>query len=137
MNSDQLRYLLEEVFSEEKYFISFSEYKKYNEEFTRFNIKVYSEKMCKHMTMITIENYIIGTTICKDVWQMNWSLPNQNYYMRIAGDPKIFLMLTKERIDDILILNKLNNNLMLNIKEMDCNPITAIRNFKLNKLDII
>lgn len=59
MNSNQLKYLLKEVFSEEIYCISFSEYKKYNEELTRFNIKVYSKKINKPMTIISIENYLV------------------------------------------------------------------------------
>lgn len=54
-----------------------------------------------------------------------------------VGDTRIFLMLTKERIDDILRLRELNNNLMDNMKEMSFNPINTIREFKLNKLDII
>jgi len=137
MNTNDLRELLNEVFFEDKYKITETNHIKYNEELTRFNVKVYSKKMSKHMTMIVIENYIIGTTICKDVWEINWSLPQQNYYMKIPGtDPKYFLMLSKDKINDILLINELNNNLINDMKEIDKNLMTMIRDYKLKKLGV-
>ena len=145
MNSTELKSLLEEVFFEDKYSISEIEYEKYNEELVRFYIKVYSKKLSKHMPVITIESFIIGTTICKDIWKMTWSLPNQDYYMRIPGtsydrypkdigDPKSFLMLSKEKINDILLINELNNNLLNDMKEMSQNSNSIIRVFKLKQI---
>lgn len=147
MNTNELRELLNEVFYEDKYEIGETDYTKYDEDLVRFNVKVYSKKMSKHMTMIVIENYIIGTTICKDVWQMIWSLPQQNYYMKIpgtsyernpkdVGDPRYFLMLSKDKINDILLINKLNNNLINDMKEMDKNPMTMTRDYKLKELGV-
>jgi hypothetical protein len=147
MNTNELRELLKEVFCEDEYNISETDYIKYDEELTRFNIKVYSKKMNKHMVMIVIENYVIGTTICKDIWKMIWSLPNQNYYMKIpgtsikrnpkdVGDPKFFLMLSKDKINDILLINELNNNLISDMKEMDKNSMVMVRDNKLKKLGI-
>jgi len=147
MNTNELRELLKEVFCEDEYNISETDYIKYDEELTRFNIKVYSKKMNKHMVMIVIENYVIGTTICKDIWKMIWSLPNQNYYMKIpgtsikrnpkdVGDPKFFLILSKDKINDILLINELNNNLISDMKEMDKNSMVMVRDNKLKKLGI-
>jgi hypothetical protein len=95
--------------------------------------------------MITIKNYTIGTTIVNDVWQMIWSLPDQNYYMSIpgtstkrnskdVGDTKSFLMISKERLKDILLINKLNSNLMSNMKNMNEDSMNTIRDFKINNL---
>lgn len=146
MNSTELKSLLEEVFFEDKYSISEIEYEKYNEELVRFYIKVYSEKLSKHIPVITVESFIIGTTICKDVWEMTWSLPNhRNYYMKIpgtsikrnpkdVGDSKGFLMLSKEKINDILLINELNNNLLNDMKEMSQNSNSIIRDFKLKQI---
>jgi len=147
MNTNELRELLKEVFYEDEYKISETDYIKYDEKLTRFNIKVYSKKMNKHMVMIVIQNYIIGTTICKDIWEMIWSLPNQNYYMKIpgtsikrnpkdVGDPKFFLMLSKDKINDILLINKLNNTLMDDMVQMDKNSLKMVRDYKLKDLGI-
>ena len=147
MNTNELRELLKEVFYEDEYKISETDYIKYDEELTRFNIKVYSKKMNKHMVMIVIQNYIIGTTICKDIWEMIWSLPNQNYYMKIpgtsikrnpkdVGNPKFFLMLSKDKINDILLINKLNNTLMDDMVQMDKNSLKMVRDYKLKDLGI-
>ena len=108
-------------------------------------MKVYSEKLNTHIPMITIKNHTIGTTIVNDVWQMIWSLPDQNYYMSIpgtstkrnskdVGDTKSFLMISKERLKDILLINKLNSNLMSNMKNMNEDSMNAIRDFKINNL---
>jgi hypothetical protein len=145
MNADEIKSLLEEVFFEEEYKIAVSEYVKYNLSLKRFYVKCYSKKLNNHSTMIVIENYIIGTTIVEDVWQINWSLPKQNYYMTIpgtstkrnpndVGDPKSFLMLTKEKMNDILLINKLNEKLMSDMKEMDKNPTKIVRDFKLKNI---
>ena len=147
MNTNELRELLKEVFYEDEYKISETDYIKYDEELTRFNIKVYSKKMNKHMVMIVIQNYIIGTTMCSDIWEMIWTLPNQNYYMKIpgtsikrnpkdVGDPKYFLMLSKDKMNDILLINELNNNLISDMREMDKNPMTMTRDYKLKELGV-
>lgn len=147
MNTNELRELLKEVFCEDEYKISETDYIKYDEELTRFNIKVYSKKINKHMVMIVIQNYIIGTTICSDIWEMIWTLPNQNYYMKIpgtsikrnpkdVGDPKGFLMLSKEKLKDILLINKLNSTLMDDMMEMKENSLKMVRDNKLKELGI-
>jgi hypothetical protein len=147
MNTNELRELLKEVFCEDEYMISETDYIKYDEELKRFNIKVYSEKMNKHMTIIVIQNYIIATTMCKDVWEMIWSLPQQNYYMKIPGtsykrnpkdigDPKGFLMLSKDKLKDIQLVNRLNFELMNDMEQMKKNPANLIRDIKLKELGI-
>jgi len=145
MTSDEIKSLLEQVFFEDEYEVSEKEYEKYKERFKIFYLKVYSEKLNTHIPMITIKNYTIGTTIVNDVWQMIWSLPDQNYYMSIpgtstkrnskdVGDTKSFLMISKERLKDILLINKLNSNLMSNMKNMNEDSMNAIRYFKINNL---
>ena len=147
MTSDEIKSLLQEVFFEDEYEVSEIEYEKYKEPLKRFYLKVYSEKLKHHTPMITIENYVIGTTIVQDVWEMIWSLPHQNYYMNIpgtstkrnpkdVGDPKAFLMMSKEKLKDILLINKLNNNLMSDMKNMKEDSIRLIRDYKLNNLGI-
>lgn len=145
MTSDEIKSLLEQVFFEDEYEVSEKEYEKYKERFKIFYLKVYSEKLNDHIPMITIKNHTIGTTIVNDVWQMIWSLPDQNYYMSIpgtstkrnskdVGDTKSFLMISKERLKDILLINKLNSNLMSNMKNMNEDSMNTIRDFKINNL---
>ena len=145
MNADEIKSLLEEVFFEEEYKIAGSEYIRYNMSLKRFYVKCYSDKLNGHFPMIVIENLIIGTTIVEDVWEMNWTLPKQNYHMNIpgtstkrnpndVGDPKAFLMLSKEKLKDILLINRLNEKLMSDIKEMDKNPTAIVRDFKLKNI---
>lgn len=145
MKAGEMRSLLEEVFFEDEYRIVEKSYKKYEVEVICFNLKVYSEKLKRHMVEMVIENYIIGTTICDDVWEMIWSLPKQNYYMKIpgtstkrnpkdVGDPKAFLMLSKEKLKDILLIRMMNKNLMSDLKGMKENPMEMVRDFKLNKI---
>ncbi len=143
MNADEIRSLLKEVFFE--YEISVQEYEKYKVPLSRFYVKHYSERLGRHMPMIVIENLIIGTIIVEDVWQMSWTLPKQNYCMNIpgtstkrnpkdVGDPKAFLMLSKEKLNDILLINKLNEKRMSDMKEMDKNPAAIVRDFKLKNI---
>jgi hypothetical protein len=145
MNADEMKSLLEEVFFEDEYRIAEKNYKKYDVEVICFNLKVYSEKLKRHMIEMVIENYIIGTTICDDVWEMTWSLPKQNYYMKIpgtstkrnpkdVGDPKAFLMLSKEKLKDILSMRMMNKNLMSDLKGMKENPMEMVRDFKLKNI---
>lgn len=145
MNADEMKSLLEEVFFEDEYRIAEKSYKKYDVEVICFNLKVYSEKFKRHIVEMVIENYIIGTTICDDVWEMTWSLPKQNYYMKIpgtstkrnpkdVGDPKAFLMLSKEKLKDILLMRMMNKNLMSDLKGMKENPMEMVRDFKLKNI---
>ena len=145
MNADEIKSLLEEVFFEEEYKIAGSEYIRYNMSLKRFYVKCYSYKLNGHFSMIVIENLIIGTTIVEDVWEMNWTLPKQNYHMNIpgtstkrnpndVGDPKAFLMLSKEKLNDILLINNLNEKLMSDINEMYKNPTAIVRDFKLKNI---
>ncbi len=145
MNADEMKSLLEEVFFEDEYRIAGKNYKKYDVEVICFNLKVYSEKLKRYIIEMVIENYIIGTTICDDVWEMTWSLPKQNYYMKIpgtstkrnpkdVGDPKAFLMLSKEKLKDILSMRMMNKNLMSDLKGMKENPMEMVRDFKLKNI---
>jgi|688.fasta_scaffold90061_2 hypothetical protein len=145
MNADEIKSLLEEVFFEDEYKISNQEYERYRAQRMRFYVDVYSEKLNKHIPMLTIENFIMGTTVIDDVWQMTWTLPTQNYYMTIpgtsfkrnpndVGDPKTFLMLSKEKLNDILLINRLTKKLMDDMREMDKEPMTIIREFKLKNI---
>ena len=147
MTSDEIKSLLQEVFFEDEYEVSEKEYEKYKQPLKRFYLKVYSENLKHHTPMLIVDNYIIGTTIVEDVWQITWSLPNQNYYMNIpgtstkrnpkdVGDPKAFLMISKEKLKDILLINKLNSNLMSDMKNMKEDSTRVIRDFKLNNLVI-
>jgi hypothetical protein len=92
-----------------------------------------------------IDNYIIGTTIVEDVWQITWTLPKQNYYMNIpgtstkrnprdVGDPKSFLMLSKEKLKDVILINEMNRRLMEDMGRMKDEPTTIVRDFKLKKI---
>jgi hypothetical protein len=141
MTAEEIKNLLEEVFFEDKYKIVSGGYKG----LTKFYVKAYSEKLKKHTVYITIANYSIGSTVCNDVWEMMWTLPTQNYYMNIPGtsikrnpkdigDPKAFLILSKEKLDDVLLISRLNNKLLSDMKEMDKNPIELIRDFKVNSI---
>ena len=145
MSAEEIKSLLEEVFFEDEYRIDDVCYNKYETNLKRMFVKCYSEKLNKHATMLVIENYIIGTTIVEDVWQINWTLPKQNYYTKIpgtstkrnpkdVGDPKAFLMLSKEKLNDILLINTLNEKLMSDMNEMDRNPTKIVRDFKLKNI---
>lgn len=145
MNAYEIKSLFEEVFFEEEYEICDADYVKYAHSLKRIYVKCYSEKLNKHMTMLVVDNYSIGTTIVEDVWQITWTLPNQNYYMNIpgtstkrnpkdVGDPKSFLMLSKQKLKDVLLINEMNRRLMEDMKRMDKEPIEIVRDFKIDKL---
>jgi hypothetical protein len=150
MISHEIKSLLEEIFFEEEYQISggknigatfgiiehpFIGCHGGRENFSRFYVKVYSEKLKHHTPMIRIENYVTENIIREDVWEMIWTLPDQNYYMKIpVGDPKAFLMISKEKLKDILLIQKLKDNLISDMTNMRQKPIELIRDFKLNNL---
>ena len=146
MTIDNIKSILEEVFFESEYKILEEEYTKYSEKYKRLYLKVYSEKLNKHIdTLLKIECYCIGTTILDDVFEIAFTLPTQNYCMTIPGtsternpkdigDPKTFLIMTKERIKDIILINDLDKKLWYNIVEMDKKPIETIRDFKLKNI---
>ena len=137
MSADEIKSLLEEAFFEEEYRIKEECYKKYGDDLKRFYIMCYSKKLKKHiMRMVTIQNYITGTAVHEDVWEMVWTLPTQNYYMNIPGeeDAKSFLMLSKEKLKEILLINEMNKNLLDDMMKMDRNPREIIRDFKLERL---
>ena len=145
MTSDEIKSLLQEVFFEDEYEVSEKEYEKYKQPLKRFYLKVYSENLKHHTPMLVVDNYIIGTTIVEDVWQITWTLPNQNYYMKIpgtstkrnpkdVGDPKSFLMLSKQKLKDVILINEMNRRLMEDMRRMDKEPIEIVRDFKLNNI---
>jgi len=145
MMADDIKSLLEEVFFEKEYKVGVDDYIKYEQVLKRMFVKCYSERLNKHMTMLVIDNFIIGTSIVEDVWQITWTLPNQNYYMKIpgtstkrnpkdVGDPKSFLMLSKQKLKDVLLINEMNRRLMDDMKRMDKEPTEIVRDFKLNNI---
>jgi hypothetical protein len=145
MTGDEIKSLLEEVFFEDEYEISDVDYVKYEQKLKRIFVKCYSEKLNKHMTMLVVDNLIIGTTIVEDVWQITWTLPNQNYYMKIpgtstkrnpkdVGDSKSFLMLSKQKLKDVILINEMNRRLMEDMRRMDKEPTEIVRDFKLNNI---
>ena len=145
MNSDEIKSLLHEVFFEDEYKISEEDYTKYDKPMKRFYIKCYDKRLRTHFTKIVIDNLIIGTTIVGDKWSMNWSLPTQNYSTMIpgtsinrnskdVGDTKVFLLISKEKLKDILIINDMNRTLLEDMERMYKNPIEIIREYKLKEL---
>lgn len=137
MSADEIKGFLEEAFFEEEYRIKEEYYKKYGDDLKRFYIMCYSKKLKKHiMQMVTIQNYITGTAVHEDVWEMVWTLPTQNYYMNIPSeeDVKSFLMLSKEKVKEILLINEMNKNLLDDMVKMDRNPREIIRDFKLERI---
>ena len=145
MTADEIKSLLEVVFFEDEYEIYDVDYVKYGHKLKRIFVKCYSERLNKHMAMLFVDNYIIGTTIVEDVWQITWTLPNQNYYMNIPGtstkrnpkdigDTKSFLMLSKQKLKDVILINKMNRRLMEDMRRMDNEPTEIIRDFKLKQI---
>jgi len=135
MSADEIKGFLEEAFFEEEYRIKEECHKKYGDDLKRFYIMCYSKKLKKHMSMVTIQNYITGTAVHEDVWEMVWTLPTQNYYMNIPSeeDVKSFLMLSKEKLKEILLINEMNKNLLDDMVKMNRNPREIIRDFKLER----
>ena len=138
MSADEIKGFLEEAFFEEEYRIKEECYKKYGDDLKRFYIMCYSKKLKKHFPNVTIQNYITGTAVHEDVWEMVWTLPTQNYYMNIPSeeDVKSFLMLSKEKLKEILLINEMNKNLLDDMAKMERNPREIIRDFKLCLLKI-
>ena len=145
MKADEIKSLLEAVFFEDEYEIYDVDYVKYGHKLKRIFVKCYSERLNKHMAMLFVDNYIIGTTIVEDVWQITWTLPNQNYYMNIPGtstkrnpkdigDTKSFLMLSKQKLKDVILINKMNRRLMEDMRRMDNEPTEIVRDFKLKQI---
>jgi len=145
MTADEIKSLLEVVFFEDEYEIYDVDYVKYEHKLKRIFVKCYSERLNNHMAMLVVDNYIIGTTIVEDVWQITWTLPNQNYYMNIPGtstkrnpkdigDTKSFLMLSKQKLKDVILINEMNRRLMEDMRRMDNEPTEIIRDFKLKQI---
>ena len=145
MKADEIKSLLEAVFFEDEYEIYDVDYVKYGHKLKRIFVKCYSERLNKHMAMLFVDNYIIGTTIVEDVWRITWTLPNQNYYMNIPGtstkrnpkdigDTKSFLMLSKQKLKDVILINKMNRRLMEDMRRMDNEPTEIVRDFKLKQI---
>ena len=145
MTADEIKSLLEAVFFEDEYEIYDVDYVKYGHKLKRIFVKCYSERLNKHMAMLFVDNYIIGTTIVEDVWRITWTLPNQNYYMNIPGtstkrnpkdigDTKSFLMLSKQKLKDVILINEMNRRLMEDMRRMDNEPTEIIRDFKLKQI---
>ena len=145
MTADEIKSLLEAVFFEDEYEIYDVDYVKYGHKLKRIFVKCYSERLNKHMAMLFVDNYIIGTTIVEDVWRITWTLPNQNYYMNIPGtstkrnpkdigDTKSFLMLSKQKLKDVILINKMNRRLMEDMRRMDNEPTEIVRDFKLKQI---
>ena len=137
MSTEEIKSFLEEAFFEEEYRIKEECYKKYGDDLKRFYIMCYSKKLKKHIIpMVTIQNYITGTAVHEDVWEMVWTLPTQNYYMNIPSeeDVKSFLMLSKEKLKEILLINEMNKNLLDDMVKMNRNPREIIRDFKLERI---
>ena len=145
MTADEIKSLLEVVFFEDEYEIYDVDYVKYEHKLKRIFVKCYSERLNNHMAMLFVDNYIIGTTIVEDVWQITWTLPNQNYYMNIPGtstkrnpkdigDTKSFLMLSKQKLKDVILINEMNRRLMEDMRRMDNEPTEIIRDFKLKQI---
>ena len=145
MTADEIKSLLEVVFFEDEYEIYDVDYVKYEHKLKRIFVKCYSERLNNHMAMLVVDNYIIGTTIVEDVWRITWTLPNQNYYMNIPGtstkrnpkdigDTKSFLMLSKQKLKDVILINKMNRRLMEDMRRMDNEPTEIIRDFKLKQI---
>ena len=131
MNADEIRSLLEEVFFEEEYEIGEQEYERRGQPLMRLYVKHYSERLKRHMPMIGIEN----NAIVDDVWQMTWALATQKYSMKIPNaNARTFLMLAKEKLKDILTINRMSEKLLSDMREMDKNPDAILRDFKLNRL---
>ena len=145
MKADEIKSLLEAVFFEDEYEIYDVDYVKYGHKLKRIFVKCYSERLNKHMAMLFVDNYIIGTTIVEDVLRITWTLPNQNYYMNIPGtstkrnpkdigDTKSFLMLSKQKLKDVILINKMNRRLMEDMRRMDNEPTEIVRDFKLKQI---
>ena len=145
MNNVELKSLLEEVFFEDEYKITESEYIRYNINLSRLYVKCYSKRLNAHFSKIVIKNYIMGTTIVEDMWQMTWSLPKQNYYMIIpgtstkrnpsdVGDTKSFLMLSKEKLKDVILIEEMSRIIMDDMNRMVNEPTEIVRDFKLKKI---
>lgn len=145
MTADEIKSLLEVVFFEDEYEIYDVDYVKYGHKLKRIFVKCYSERLNKHMAMLFVDNYIIGTTIVEDVWRITWTLPNQNYYMNIPGtstkrnpkdigDTKSFLMLSKQKLKDVILINEMNRRLMEDMRRMDNEPTEIVRDFKLKQI---
>lgn len=145
MTADEIKSLLEVVFFEDEYEIYDVDYVKYEHKLKRIFVKCYSERLNNHMAMLVVDNYIIGTTIVEDVWRITWTLPNQNYYMNIPGtstkrnpkdigDTKSFLMLSKQKLKDVILINEMNRRLMEDMRRMDNEPTEIIRDFKLKQI---
>jgi len=146
MTIDDINNILIEIFFEDVYKIQTSDFTYHGKKIKRINLKVFSEKLNNYVDIIFyIENLILGTTVFDDVFQINLTLPKQNYYLTIPGtskdrnpkdigDPKAFLQLLKEKVKDIQKINELNNKLFSDVQKLDKTPMKEIRNFKLDNL---
>lgn len=144
MNGNEIKSLFEDVFFEDKYEISESTKIKYGNNLPIFYLKRYSDKIKRNIACLVIHNYIIGTTIIDDVWEVVLDTDIQmvipgtsiNRNPKDVGDSKAFVYLLKEKIEEYFRIKEMKDNFNKDIQLMKKDPIKIIREFKLNKMGI-
>lgn len=158
MNADEMEILLNEVFSDFK--ITRESKEKYDKTISTFYIKSESYRSLNYHGEVfprleiqklysidlAITNFIIGTQVMGDVWQISLSLlGDEKFVMNIPGtsyernkgdigDPKSFLELIKTKIREIREIKEMSNKVTTELIEIKKEPIKKIRDFKLNKI---
>lgn len=147
MKKDEIVSLFNEVFFEDEYSISDKSEKIYGCTKHVIYLKRYSKKLDKHVASITISNYIIGTLVCDDIWEIKIPLliGDGHFTMKIpgtsfkrnprdVGDYESFVYLLKEKIIEYFIIKDMQDNFYKDISLMKNDTNRIVREFKINQL---
>jgi hypothetical protein len=145
MTSDEIKSLFKEIFFEDKWEINESTKSRYGKDWPIFYIKRQSNKTNSKLACVRIDNYIIGTTILDDVWELSIDggeirivIPGTSFKRnpKDVGDPKAFVGLLKDKIEEYFKIKEMKNSLNNDICLMKNDPNKIIRDYKLKQLGI-
>lgn len=151
MKSQEIKSLFEEVFFEDKWEISESTKNRYGKDCPFFYIKRQSDRLKSKIACCKLYNYAAPgysnnfpvVTILDDVWELSLDdiimiIPGTSTERnpKDVGDPKVFVNLFKEKIEEYFKIKEMKDSFNNDISLMKNNPIKIIRDYKLNRLGI-
>lgn len=142
MNGYEIKSLFEEVFFEDRYEIIESTKIKYGNVLPLFYLKRYSDRLKCKISCMVIHNYIIGTTIVDDAWEIILEnditilIPGTSIKRnpKDVGDTKAFVNLLKEKVEEYFRIKEIKDNFNKDIRLMKTDPIKIIRDYKLKNI---
>ena len=146
MKSQEIKSLFEEVFFEDKWEIKEFTGRRLGKDCPFFHIKRQSDRLKRKIACCKLYNYAEPgsvVTILDDVWELSLDditmiIPGTSTERnpKDVGDPKVFVNLFKEKIEEYFKIKEMEDSFNNDISLMKNNPVKIIRDYKLNKLGI-